>query len=244
MNRDQKPVCWKWTFFSLVWSEGFPSPWPKSAARLSTHVLIGNLHDAWHSLRECPVLFRLFVFVFFLIKVNLQLSSQVVSMMIVSSFDLRWISNQSMTLTLETLDGFKAAASDSDLQFHVVFAPWGSLQPLHQTVAAPIVVGSSFLSPELERLGKSKRAPGEPKETQACPTPQWGVIKVADREKTKTENCKDRYTKKRRTAFKVRLTKQNLQLCQQISSICLACIRPSAPWGLGCVTLMKSAMGN
>lgn len=68
------------------------------------------------------------------------------------------------------MDVFKGSGvTESDLQFHGVFAPGGSLQPLHQTVAAPIVVGSSFLSPELERLGESRRG-GEHGGTKGDPS--------------------------------------------------------------------------
>lgn len=46
---------------------------------------------------------------------------------------------------------------DSGLQFHGVLAPRSSPQPLYQTMAAPIVVGSSRLSPVLKGLGESEQ---------------------------------------------------------------------------------------
>lgn len=45
---------------------------------------------------------------------------------------------------------------DSDLQFRGVGGPQSSPQPLYQTMAAPIVVGSPFLSPALEELGETE----------------------------------------------------------------------------------------
>lgn len=45
---------------------------------------------------------------------------------------------------------------DSGPQFHGVPAPRSSPQPLYQTMAAPIVVGSSLLSTVLEGLGESE----------------------------------------------------------------------------------------
>ena len=54
--------------------------------------------------------------------------------------------------------------------------PRSSPQPLYQTLAAPIVVGSSLPSPELEGLGVSEEEyGGQPMETLLCPTSQRGV---------------------------------------------------------------------
>lgn len=122
------------SFFSFgLEVKASPPPCPKPEARLSTHVLVSNPHDAWPRLKEC------LVFVcFFSIKDNLQVSSQVVSMTVGSGVAPRWISNQTMTLSLETVDVLKAA--EGSLRPPI---PWG-LCTLRQSAASSSHRGSSY----------------------------------------------------------------------------------------------------
>lgn len=64
-------------------------------------------------------------------------------------------------------------------------------------MAAPIVVGSSFLSPESGRLGKSRRGGehrggGNQRRPGHVPHPDGELLKVADGAKAKKETCVDR----------------------------------------------------
>lgn len=81
-------------------------------------------------------------------------STHVVSCLTLCEFTTRlWplrLRNQTLLMILRQL------CHGAGPRFHRVPAPQGTPQPLYQTLAAPIVVGSSLLSPVLEGLGESE----------------------------------------------------------------------------------------
>lgn len=83
-----------------------------------------------------------------------------------------------------SVDGFKAVVSWTlALNSAGVPAPRSGPQPLYQTMAAPIVVGSSLLSAALEGLGESECGGvrgANPRRPFGVPYPNRGLLKVAD----------------------------------------------------------------
>lgn len=119
-------------------------------------------------------------------------------------------------------------------------------QLLYQTVAVPIVVGSSRLSPVLEGLGESElggaQGPTKDQRLSCVPNPNWELLDVADSRKICEGNtCRQ---VDRRKAFTLHLTEQKhlkprfpssyilppLPVCPSLSTVGAQCHNPNDEW--------------
>lgn len=118
-----------------------------------------------------------------------------------------------MTPVLGNADDFKTTVLCIQFWlpwFHGIPAPQSSPQPLYQTLAVPIVVGSSHLPPVLEGLGESElvgvQGPTKDQRLSCVPNPNWELLDVANSNKICQGNtCRQ---VDRRKVFTLHLTEQ------------------------------------